>query len=207
MAFRSPTYRGRRPRLVAVTAAVDAPRRAGRGHRAGRERRLSRKSTLVHERRRAAQAPRLSPARRFQLDWGQNRERLAGWLAEREWNAARVDPVHLLPGRNVIDLNAFAGVFEFEQYRWVREHLEPGGHLGHTYLWYLVDDDTFNRFLYDSRRLFPDPFASTVCPDSLAYSVQPNGSEVPSRFAGCHVRTRPRSPASPRAATPTWGSG
>jgi 4-amino-4-deoxy-L-arabinose transferase-like glycosyltransferase len=113
------------------------------------------------------------------LDWGQNRERLAGWLAEREWNAARVDPVHLLPGRNVIDLNALAGVFDFEQYRWVREHLEPGGHLGHTYLWYLVDDDTFNRYLYDSRRLFPDPFASTVCPDSLAYSVQPNGSEVP----------------------------
>jgi hypothetical protein len=113
------------------------------------------------------------------IDWGQNRERLAGWLAEREWNAARIDPVHLLPGRNVIGLNALAGVFDFEQYRWVREHLEPGGHLGHTYLWYLVDDDTFNRFLYDSRRLFPDPFASTVCPDSLDYTVQPSGSEMP----------------------------
>ena len=113
------------------------------------------------------------------VDWGQNRERLAGWLAERDWNAARVDPVHLLPGRNVIGLNALTGVFGFEQYRWVREHLEPAGHLGHTYLWYLVDDDTFNRFLYDSRRLFPDPFASTACPDSLAYTVQPNGTEVP----------------------------
>jgi hypothetical protein len=113
------------------------------------------------------------------LDWGQNRERLAGWLAERDWNAARVDPVHLLPGRNVIDLNVLTGVFDFEQYRWVREHLEPGGHLGHTYLWYLVDDDTFNRFLYDSRRLFPDPFADTVCPDSLDYTVQPKGSEMP----------------------------
>jgi len=113
------------------------------------------------------------------IDWGQNRERLAGWLAEREWNAARIDPVHLLPGRNVIGLNALAGVFDFEQYRWVREHLEPGGHLGHTYLWYLVDEDTFNRFLYDSRRLFPDPFASTVCPDSLDYTVQPSGSEMP----------------------------
>ena len=113
------------------------------------------------------------------IDWGQNRERLPGWLAEREWNAARVDPVHLLPGRNVIGLNALTGVFDFEQHRWVREHLDPGGHLGHTYLWYLVDNDTFNRFLYDTRRLLPDPFAATVCPDSLEYAVQPNGSEVP----------------------------
>ncbi|HET6900302.1 MAG TPA: glycosyltransferase family 39 protein, partial [Vicinamibacteria bacterium] len=113
------------------------------------------------------------------IDWGQNRERLPDWLAEREWNAARLNPVHLLPGRNVIGLNALAGVFDFEQYRWVREHLEPGGHLGHTYLWYLVDDETFNRFLYDSRRLLPEAFASTVCPDSLEYTVQPNGSALP----------------------------
>jgi 4-amino-4-deoxy-L-arabinose transferase-like glycosyltransferase len=113
------------------------------------------------------------------IDWGQNRERLPDWLAEREWNAARVDPVHLQPGRNVIGLNALTGVFDFEQHRWVREHLDPGGHLGHTYLWYLVDGDTFNRFLYDTRRLLPDPFAATVCPDSLDYALQPNGSEVP----------------------------
>ena len=113
------------------------------------------------------------------IDWGQNREWLADWLREREWNAARIDPVHVLPGRNVIDLNALAGVFDFEQHRWVREHIEPGGHLGHTYLWYLVDDETFNRFLYDTRRLRPDPFAATVCPESLDYALQPNGSEAP----------------------------
>ena len=113
------------------------------------------------------------------IDWGQNRERIQDWLAERDWNAARVDPVHLLPGRNVIGLNALTGVFGFERYRWVREHLEPGGHLGHTYLWYLVDGETFNRFLYDTRRLVPEAFAPTVCPDSLEYTVQPNGTEVP----------------------------
>jgi len=113
------------------------------------------------------------------IDWGQNRERIQEWLAEREWNAARVDPVHLLPGRNVIGLNALTGVFGFERNRWVRENLEPGGHLGHTYLWYLVDDETFNRFLYDTRRLVPDAFAAVVCPDSLEYTVQPNGTEVP----------------------------
>jgi hypothetical protein len=42
-----------------------------------------------------------------------------------------------------------------------------------------VDDETFNRFLYDTRRLVPDAFASTLCSDSLEYTVQPNGTEVP----------------------------
>ena len=46
----------------------------------------------------------------------------------------------------------------------MREHLDPGGHLGHTYLWYLVDNDTFNRFLYNMRLLLPDPFAATSAP-------------------------------------------
>jgi 4-amino-4-deoxy-L-arabinose transferase-like glycosyltransferase len=119
------------------------------------------------------------------IDWGQNRERLSAWLEARDWTAARVDPVHLLPGRNVLGLNALAGVFGFERHRWVREHLEPGGHLGHTYLWYVVDNDTYNRFLYDTRRLAPDPFAATVCPDTLAYSVQQNESTAP--FAVHHM--------------------
>jgi hypothetical protein len=113
------------------------------------------------------------------IDWGQNREWLPGWLEERDWNAARVDPVHLLPGRNVIDLNMVAGVGDFEQHRWLREHLRPQGHLGHTWLWYWIDNDTFNRFLYDTRRLLPDPFAATVCPDTLDYSVQQNESALP----------------------------
>jgi 4-amino-4-deoxy-L-arabinose transferase-like glycosyltransferase len=110
------------------------------------------------------------------IDWGQNRERLSRWLAEREWNAARVEPVHLLPGRNVIDLNALAGVFDFEQHRWVREHLTPGGHLGHTWLWYQVDGETFNRFLYDSRRPALDPHAAAVCPSSLDYTLRRDGT-------------------------------
>jgi hypothetical protein len=90
-----------------------------------------------------------------------------------------VDPVHLLPGRNVIGLNALAGVFDFEQHRWVREHLTPGGHLGHTWLWYMVDGDTFNRFLYDTRRPPVDPAASAVCPDSLDFTLVPGNDAKP----------------------------
>ncbi len=121
------------------------------------------------------------------IDWGQNRERIGEWLSEREWTAAHVDPVHLLPGRNVIDLNAVAGVGDFEQHRWVREHLSPGGHLGHTWLWYLVDSDTFNRFLYDARRRVPDALGQSLCPSSLDYELRPDDSETP--FS---IRRRPR---------------
>jgi 4-amino-4-deoxy-L-arabinose transferase-like glycosyltransferase len=113
------------------------------------------------------------------IDWGQNRERIDDWLAAREWRAARVDPVHILPGRNVIDLNLVAGVGDFEPYRWLREHLRPDGHLGHTWLWYWIDGETYNRFLYDARRHTPDPFAGTVCPASLDYTRQPSDSDIP----------------------------
>jgi hypothetical protein len=113
------------------------------------------------------------------IDWGQNRERIDDWLAAREWGAARVDPVHILPGRNVIDLNLVAGVGDFEQHRWLREHLRPEGHLGHTWLWYWIDGDTFNRFLYDARRRPPDPFAATVCPASLDYTRQSTNDDTP----------------------------
>jgi hypothetical protein len=112
------------------------------------------------------------------IDWGQNRGRLASWLAEREWTAARVDPVHILPGRNVIDLNALAGVFDFEQHAWVREHLEPRGHLGHTWLWYDVDDETFNRFLFEARRRAPDAVSAALCPPSLEYTLRPSDTET-----------------------------
>ena len=113
------------------------------------------------------------------LDWGQNRDRLEQWLAERDWRVVRVDPVHILPGRNVIGVNTLAGVGHFEQHRWVREHLQPQGHLGHTWLWYDVDNKTFNRFLYDTRRRAPDPVSEALCPDSLDYQLRPSDSETP----------------------------
>ena len=113
------------------------------------------------------------------IDWGQNRERLRELLAARDWNVVRVDPVHILPGRNVIDLNALAGVGDFEQHAWVREHLSPGGHLGHTWLWYDVDPDTFNRFLYDARRRVSGPMDEALCPPSLDYALRPSDTETP----------------------------
>lgn len=113
------------------------------------------------------------------LDWGQRRDALSELLAERDWNAVHVDPLHILPGRNVIGVNAVAGLGDFEQHRWVREHLEPGGHLGHTWLWYEVGGETFNRFLYDTRRRASDALSEELCPPSLDYERRPSDSETP----------------------------
>src|SRR5262249_15544005 len=112
---------------------------------------------------------------------------LPGWLAERGWTSAHVEPVHILAGRNVLDLNALAGVFDFEQHAWVREHLEPSGTIARTWLWYDVDDETFNRFLYETRRHAPDAVSNGLCPESLDYDLRPAGSET--RFA---IHRRPR---------------
>src|SRR5262249_34829511 len=121
------------------------------------------------------------------IDWGQNRAGLAGWLAERGWTTAHVEPVHILPGRNVLDLNALAGVFDFGQHAWVRAHLEPAGTIAHTWLWDDVDGETFNRFLYETRRHVPDAVSAGLCPDSLDYELRPAGEET--RFA---IHRRPR---------------
>jgi hypothetical protein len=65
-------------------------------------------------------------------------------------------------------LNTIAGVWgNYEQHRWVRENLEPKGHLNHTYLWYEVDEISFDRFLHEERHRAP-PDDPGMCRASLS---------------------------------------
>ena len=59
------------------------------------------------------------------IDWGQNDEKIAGWLEERGLRGAAFNPYHALPGENVFDLNYLAGVGRFRQHQWLREHVSP----------------------------------------------------------------------------------
>ncbi len=113
------------------------------------------------------------------VDWGQNRTRIERWLRERRLTYTHLDPVHLLPGHDTIDLNQLAGIWDFERYRWVREHLRPVGHLGHTYLLYEVDDATWRRFLEEDRRRAATALDGELCPDGLDYVRAPTGSKLP----------------------------
>lgn len=115
------------------------------------------------------------------IDWGQSRERIGKTIARAGAGHTILEPLHVLPGHNTLRLNTLAGVSDFEQHRWVREHLRPGGHFDHTYLWYDVDNATFDRFLADTRRLQPEPWAAAQCPPDVPLEHQPPGARV--RFA------------------------
>lgn len=121
------------------------------------------------------------------IDWGQDRERIRARIARARAGHTILEPLHVLPGHNTLDLNVVAGVFDFERHRWLREHMAPGGHFGHTYLWYQVGNDAFDRFLDDTRRLRPEPWVTTPCPPDLPLEHQPPGARV-----GFTLHTQPR---------------
>jgi 4-amino-4-deoxy-L-arabinose transferase-like glycosyltransferase len=110
------------------------------------------------------------------IDWGQNYSRNSQ-LLEAQQVIDRLEPLHILPGVNVFTLNTLTGVWwNYEQHRWVRAHLEPTRHLNHTYLWYEVDESTFERFLHAERRRTP-PDDSGMCRPSLRmHPLAPEGS-------------------------------
>jgi hypothetical protein len=105
------------------------------------------------------------------LDWGQNRDKIDGWLAARGVPPARLDPVQLLPGVNVFSVNTLAGVFAFERHRWARENVSPIEHLGHTYLLLDVEQEEHERFMNETRRLSPEPVATALCGDGAGRTL------------------------------------
>lgn len=103
------------------------------------------------------------------IDWGQNDERVQAWLAQqrRVWPVLHFEPTHARPGINVMGLNSLAGGGSYRQFRFLREHLNPGGHFGHTYLWFDVDAAFYERMLGEDRRLRPRPEDAPPCADAL----------------------------------------
>jgi hypothetical protein len=99
------------------------------------------------------------------IDWGQNDERVLPWLERRRrvWPVLHFEPTHVRPGINVMGLNSLAGGGSLRQFRYLREHLNPGGHFGHTYLWFDVDAAFYERMLDEDRRLRARPEDGPPC--------------------------------------------
>jgi hypothetical protein len=113
------------------------------------------------------------------VDWGQNRDKIGGWMSGRAIPPDRLDPLHALPGVNVFTLNAVAGTtVPFERYRWLRENADPIDHMGHTYLVFDVGEDLYERLLGESRSLLPVSVAERMCGGDDAARLPP-GSKVP----------------------------
>ena len=100
------------------------------------------------------------------LDWGQNDDELPALLARHGASPTALNPLHLLPGRNTLRVNDVAGVADFEQHRWLREHVEPSGVIGHTYLRFDIDAALFSRFMDEARTV--DPAGAGLCVDTAA---------------------------------------
>jgi hypothetical protein len=103
------------------------------------------------------------------IDFGQNDERIVAWLRAHP-GPRHVEPVHILPGENVINFNLASGAGLFPRHAWLRDHLEPRGHFRHTYLFFDVDPSQFDRFLEEARRLPAHPQDPAVCGDPVGYS-------------------------------------
>ena len=61
------------------------------------------------------------------VDYGQDRERIGRWLVKARAAQTKLNPAHILPGHNTVNLNAFVGLGDPERYRWLRENLPPSG--------------------------------------------------------------------------------
>ena len=97
------------------------------------------------------------------VDYGQNHEKMAAWFAANRAPHRHLDPVHLLPGENILSFDQATGARGYPRHEWLREHLRPTRHFRHTYLFFEVESDDFERFLADSRRLRPAPDAEQLC--------------------------------------------
>ena len=100
------------------------------------------------------------------LDWGQHDAEMEAW-SRRTGVRTHFNPLHLLPGHNTFSVNEVAGVGEFERHRFLRENADPVGHIGHTHVWFEVDDALYDRFMNQQRRLAPGSGDAT-CPATLA---------------------------------------
>ena len=112
------------------------------------------------------------------IDWGQNDDRIDGWLAQRGLSGAARDPVHALPGDNVFGLNTAAGVGKFGQHRWLRENVRPLAHFGHTYLWFHLAPATYERMLEEDRHLRPSALEMRLCESATAAGALSDGAPL-----------------------------
>ena len=97
------------------------------------------------------------------VDWRQNEDRADTYLARAGIGRDRLDPPHVLPGRNLLRHYHAAGNLRFERYRWVRENVDPVAHFDHTFLLFDLSPADFDRYLDAERRLAPSPRADELC--------------------------------------------
>ncbi|MGE0452564.1 MAG: glycosyltransferase family 39 protein [Vicinamibacteria bacterium] len=93
------------------------------------------------------------------LDWGQNDDKLDGWLRENGRAGTPVNPPNPLPGENVYQVLVLGS----PRFDWIRRNLRPVEHFRHSFLLFRLSAADFRRYLADERRFEPDARAAAAC--------------------------------------------
>jgi hypothetical protein len=107
------------------------------------------------------------------LDWGQNGDEIEAWRGRPELARAHWEPPHAVAGTNVFSARTLTTGSGFERHRWLRTHVEPAEHLGHTHLVFDLDADLFNRLLDEGRRHEATRSPAPQCPRAEELSAWP----------------------------------
>ena len=83
------------------------------------------------------------------IDWGQNGWYLKRW-AERNIDA-QVHPRGPAAGKIVVSVNNVVGLFDPEQYAWLRDNFEPVDHIAYSYLVYDVQENRLRKARKESK--------------------------------------------------------
>lgn len=131
------------------------------------------------------------------IDWGQNIATARDELSNRGVVYHFIPP-HILPGINAIPHAALVGVWKnFEQYKWLRENIEPSYHVKHNLLVFDISEEDFAKFLSEDRSFHPNSRQSCdklniatldipALPGTSSLTIPANGAfclEVPARAA------------------------
>jgi len=103
------------------------------------------------------------------IDYRQNEDQAQAWVDSQR--GARLDPVHILPGRNVFGITRLYS----PEHDWVRRHLEPRAHFRYSHVVFDVDAETFHAFLQAERRLASGADDERLCHPPDASPVLPGG--------------------------------
>jgi hypothetical protein len=97
------------------------------------------------------------------IDWFHNEDQ-ARTEADKKLKNYAYDPIHILPGYNLITLNRLTGVMHnFDQFKWIRENLTPIAHFKHTLLAYYLSTTDFEKYK-NQHRTFDEPAnARKIC--------------------------------------------
>jgi len=113
------------------------------------------------------------------VDYGQDRERIGRWLVKAGMRNSQLDPLHLLPGHNTINLNLLVGLGDWARFRWLREHIPNAGHIGYTHLWWVIDEETYDRYMDEQRARTPSVAATVLCGDPSTLTRYPPRKRLP----------------------------